>query len=753
MQLEILKNRFLAIVSPSLPNEWEVEDVLAHLLGLSDGNVDSLFQQIAVIWPVSHSLCFAYLQEGAKCIVLMPGDLLGEWSRQILGCYEAGGLLAARNFMADPEKHFLGPLDGRCGARLTSLSERLQLYLCGVFGRRIELGVSKVPTTNIDRVFVPENIDIFTTEADNKLLYKLIVSLQWAHVESRVFEDSLELGHRGDGHVTRWLNTFSRPQEAKELFGVLQFVKSFWLLVDVFPGLIRRATPLCSDLIEAISAQGGSVSYCNMLKSVLQYSVTGLSKSGSNRRYLDDLLKVVLERLRSENTFKVFPEFYAYFDALGGTCNFGGLTLLLGRFDFDAAAVAIISRREDQKNAFIALLSMAVQQNMLVKDVANAENKSQQSDSSALVLTDAVAAEQEQPGHEEFLLQNSNAELSSELKALINSIQDDLGELPQAYVQAAAGMAGKGVNDRESHGAVAGFTQCSVSSVGHSYDEWDYRRGGYRSSWCTLYEKTVEAVTSTFVEDTLLKYQGQLHKIRRQFEMLRNQNRYARRRRDGDEIDFDALVDALGDSKAGIVPSDRLFLRLLRDRREISTYFLVDMSYSTEGWVGTALKESLVLIAEAMAIVGDAYAIYGFSGMRRSKSELFTVKKLDEVYGSVVKQRIAGIGPKEYTRMGPPIRHIAKKMLECESRVRLLIVLSDGKPEDYDDYKGKYAIEDTRKALLEARGAGIHVFCITIDKMAHAYLGHMFGRGQFVFVDSVDTLPTKLVKLYRSLTC
>ncbi len=234
--------------------------------------------------------------------------------------------------------------------------------------------------------------------------------------------------------------------------------------------------------------------------------------------------------------------------------------------------------------------------------------------------------------------------------------------------------------------------------------------------------------------------------------MLRNQNRFVRRRRYGDDIDFDALVDALGDRAAGLASSDRLFIRLQRDRREISTCFLVDMSNSTEGWVSTAVKESLVLMTEAMEVVGDPYAIYGFSGMRRSKSEVFPIKEFFEPYNSAVKERIAGIGPKEYTRMGPPIRHMTKKMLESDSRVRLLIVFSDGKPEDYDDYKGKYAIEDTRKAILEARGVGIQVFCITIDKTAHEYLGYMFGRGQFVFIDNVDALPGKLVELYRLLT-
>ena len=751
MQLENLKKRFFTIVSPSLPNEWEVEDVLSHLLDLSEENVESLFEQVAVIWPVSHSLCFAYLLDGVNCIDFIPKELIAEWSRKILGLYETGGLLAARRFMAEPEKLFLGPINGLCGVSFSQVSERMQLYLNGVSGRRIELGVAQVPKTDTNKILVPDFIEIFPAQSDNTLLYKFLVSLQWAHVESRVFQDYLVQKECLTGNVTSFASFFPTSQKAKELFYVLQFVKAYWRLEAILPGLTRSVRSLCLDLVKGLSGQDGAFDYCHLLQSILRYSVE--RSDAVDVAYLDlaDDLESSLERLRDENTFQVLPEVYDRFCGLEGECDFGNFALVLGSFDFDAAAAVIHMRREEEKNMFVVLLADALGQK---KEDENFTSSSviQELEGTSVVLTHDEFIDEKDAVHEEFLIGNGITELSEELKSLIKSIEDDIGELPEAYVQAAAGMAGKGVNNREPLQMGDSRGNDPSGPIGHSYDEWDYRRGGYRSSWCTLYEKSVSPVTSTFIDDTLRKYKGQLHKIRRQFEMLRNQNRFVRRRRYGDDIDFDALVDALGDAKAGIVPSDRLFLRLLRNKREISTYFLVDMSNSTEGWVGTAVKESLILMAEAMDIVGDPYAIYGFSGMRRSKSEVFVVKELQEPYNNLIKERITGIAPKEYTRMGPPIRHMTKKMLESDSRVRLLIIFSDGKPEDYDDYKGKYAIEDTRKALLEVRGAGIHVFCVTIDKTAHEYLGHMFGRGQFVFVDNVDSLPGKLVELYRLLT-
>jgi nitric oxide reductase NorD protein len=176
------------------------------------------------------------------------------------------------------------------------------------------------------------------------------------------------------------------------------------------------------------------------------------------------------------------------------------------------------------------------------------------------------------------------------------------------------------------------------------------------------------------------------------------------------------------------------------------------MSSSTEGWVNTALKEALILLCESLEVLGDTYGIYGFSGMRRTRSELFQIKDLAEPYSDEVKGRIAAIAPQEYTRMGPPIRHLTRLLAESDARIRLLITLSDGKPEDYDDYKGDYAIEDTRHALIEAKAQGVHPFCITIDKQAHAYLPHMYGEVNYICIDEVKKLPNRIPEIYRGLT-
>lgn len=345
-------------------------------------------------------------------------------------------------------------------------------------------------------------------------------------------------------------------------------------------------------------------------------------------------------------------------------------------------------------------------------------------------------------------IDNEQVELDDELRQLASTIVSDLGYLPEQYVSSAAGLAGKGY----AAFATADSGKGSELVAPVTYDEWDYRRNDFRKNWCNLLEKEIPLTSSSFYPLTREKYHGQIVRLRYQFEMMRTSERFVRRQRDGDDIDLDALIESVTDSRAGFAPSDRLFVRLKRDERDIAVLFLIDMSNSTQGWVNEAIKESLVLLCEALQVVGDRYGIYGFSGMRRLRSEFFHIKHLDEHYDEIVKQRISSIAPREYTRMGPALRHATTLLKGVDARVRLLITLSDGKPEDYDDYKGEYAIEDTRHALIEAKAVGIHPFCITVDRHAQEYIGHMYGSVNYIQIDDVKKLPHKMPEIYRVLT-
>lgn len=747
MELSEQKKRFYDIVSPSRPNTWEVDEIFEQLAELDEATMEALLSHVGAIWPVSHSLCFAYLANGVKALGLFSIEQLGEWVRQILGLYEKKGLLGARQFMADVDRLFLGPMRGEAGVTFEEISARMVHYLRGISGHSFNFAVAQLPSTDTRTIFLPESLDIFPAKQNNIFFYKFLVTLQWAHIESRIFSEAVGLDNAAQNYFSRYPDR----QLSIDLFSVVQFIKVFRFLELELPGLIRQGRELCIRLIKNIASGGAEKEKCVALQNLLTECVLLGGRTEISPLWTKNTCSEKYNDPCGLETFDVLPDLYATFSGLSGSYTLGPAAFLLGEFDFSRAGETIRIRREEEKWKFVGMLAgFLEQQGVLQNEEVGDGNIPSSLHDNILLLIQKTQGDKSSKRKDAILLDNEGLEVPKELAALVRGIEYDLGALPEAYVQAAVGQAGRGVNRQEgsSPEEVASFTQMNV----HIYNEWDYRRAGYRVDWCSLTEKTLNPVRSGFVSGTLQKYQPQLNKLRRQFEMLRTQDRFIRRRRHGDDIDLDALIEALGDTRAGLSPSDRLFVQLLRDERDIAAMFLVDMSNSTEGWVGEAVKEALVLLAEALEVVGDSYGIYGFSGMRRSRSELYHIKHLDEPYGALVQGRIAAIGPKDYTRMGPPIRHLTKKLQHTQNSVRLLLVISDGKPEDYDDYKGQYAIEDTRKALLEARGCGVFCFCITIDKSAHDYLAHMFGRGNYIFVDEVSSLPAKMAEMYRLLT-
>ncbi len=353
------------------------------------------------------------------------------------------------------------------------------------------------------------------------------------------------------------------------------------------------------------------------------------------------------------DSIESMPEIYALLDDITGEYESVDFLPLLGRLTFREARKGIEERRQEEKDTFIGLLAKFFSQNSRDDETGSFGNENNENtDSVRLVFS---SGSKEKGASPTVSINNKEIELPEHLSRLVDQITTDLGELPQAYVAAAAGLAGRGLPGGEELAEVN--SEPFMPDV-LQFDEWDYRRVGYRSNWCSVYPKELALTRSNFVSRTRDTYHGLLVKIRHQFEMIRTRDRFARRRRYGDDLDLDALIDSLGDQKAGLSPSERLFVRLLRDERDIATLFLVDMSNSTQGWIGNVIKEALVLLCEAMEVVGDRYGIYGFSGMRRSRCEVFHIKHIDEMYGDEVRERVGAISPREYTRMGPPIRYL-----------------------------------------------------------------------------------------------
>ena len=358
----------------------------------------------------------------------------------------------------------------------------------------------------------------------------------------------------------------------------------------------------------------------------------------------------------------------------------------------------------------------------------------------------------ETPGEANFVLtrEGDSLEPPAAIAQLIESIVQDLGTVPDDYL-IPGGAAPPWDTGAEANAAEDGSDDRHSWPV-HRYDEWDYVRGRYRRDWCALREVDVVPGDPAFVERVYALHGPDITRLKRTFECLRAEKRLLRRQPDGDDIDLDALVEGRADMRAGAELSPLVFTRRQIDERDLAVMIMVDMSGSTKGWINDAEREALVMLCEALNALGDRYAIYGFSGLTRLRCVAFRVKRFEEPYGPAVRARISGMEPQDYTRMGPAIRHLTGLLDRVVARTKLLITLSDGKPEDYSDhYRGRYGIEDTRQALLEAQRLGIKPFCITIDREARDYLPHMYGPANWVVVDDVSRLAARVAEIYRHL--
>ena len=229
---------------------------------------------------------------------------------------------------------------------------------------------------------------------------------------------------------------------------------------------------------------------------------------------------------------------------------------------------------------------------------------------------------------------------------------------------------------------------------------------------------------------------------------------------DGDELDIDRLIEATVDRRMGVEPTDRLYTQRHRQERDVAVAFLLDLSSSTnESADGSPRriidveKEALIVAAEALNALGDRFAIWGFSGYGRDNVSFFVAKEFEDPWDDRARERIGRMTFKMENRDGAAIRHATRKLVDAPARVRLLFLLSDGRPLDCgcDHYFDRYAQEDTRVALREARKAGVHPFCITVDPTGPQYLARMYGEVAYTVIDRVEALPSRLLAVYRKL--
>jgi len=291
---------------------------------------------------------------------------------------------------------------------------------------------------------------------------------------------------------------------------------------------------------------------------------------------------------------------------------------------------------------------------------------------------------------------------------------------------------------------------------GIAYPEWDAEAGGYRKPGAWVRIAPTAPGDGEWARQILRAHGSTVRRLREEFERLRARRQRLTAQRDGEELDLGACVRALVDVRTGHTVSDRLYAAVRPARRELSILLLVDISGSTTEHVNRVRiidveMEALLLASEAFDALGDRFAVLTFSGKGAGNVRMRVVKDFGERNGDAVRGRVAALRPEGYTRMGAAIRHASDLLSREGARHRLLLIISDGKPNDEDHYQGPYAVEDTRQAVAEARAAGIFPFCVTVDQKGGAYLQRIFGAAGHMILHRPEHLPLALLKVVRGL--
>ena len=312
----------------------------------------------------------------------------------------------------------------------------------------------------------------------------------------------------------------------------------------------------------------------------------------------------------------------------------------------------------------------------------------------------------------------------------------------------------------------------TTADLRYIYDEWDYEIEDYRLHWCELREIAVEGDEGGFFSRALMTHADLIRSIKRDFQRLRPRMYHqVKGLEDGEEIDLNATVKARIDRLLGNSPSTKLYSARQLIERDVAVLFLLDVSASTAGQLVTdqtaqpatarqsnppiidIVKEAVTLLAVALEEIGDTYAIYGFSSNGRYDVEVYPVKTFRDPLSAEVQGRIGGLTSRGGTRMGTAVRHAIRTMKELSSRTKLLVLLSDGYPEDAGYGKPvtppTYGLRDTAMALREAERSGIMPFCLTVDKGGHDYLREMCASSRYMVIEDLLSLPRELPKIYQ----
>ncbi len=698
-------------LEPFFFDPWTVEEVAGFVQSQQPEWREYVLEWVKSIAKTQPELAFQYAKRVASALQQIGRQGAEQWLQSALDTYFSKGLYPANQVIKNLDDFIAQYHLSQKGALLNDVKSVLENFLHGLNGRQLNIKPHDRLYTDTETIFLPEVLCKYDDNKQNFNLYKAMAVHQWAQTWYGTWRIDIQQA----------LQAFAFPKRALTLFHQLETVRLNACLQRDFPGLHRQmkcfeSQPLTAQfspqIVAALSHQDADANTSLRCLHQIHARPPGIHSPDYAGELLPDRVRAVIDArmLKEKDLFRLMLAKMA--DEMGYE---------------DYPQTAEEAEQADQG------------------ETANAQFKAHP----------VADPDQQQGVSYELELDGKPAIPDAETQGLIDSIIQDHGEIPEDYLVAAGSGAYHAwqAQQQQEEDPDEVWKGTYHEKGAFLYDEWDCTRQAHRKNWCALREKEVKPdYDSDFFHHTLNKYKGLNKTLRRSFEAMRDENKIMKRQPDGENLDIDALVGALADVRSGMELSSRIYTHAHRAERNIAVIFMIDMSGSTRGWINTAQREALVLLCEALQSLGDRYAIYGFSGMTRKRCELYRIKTFDDAYDDEIRARIAAIEAQDYTRMGVTIRHLTHLFRDVQARTKLLITLSDGKPDDYDSYHGEYGIEDTRMSLFEARLEGIHPFCITIDEEARDYLPHLYGHANYIVIDDVKKLPYKISDIYRKLT-
>ena len=676
------------------------ESVIQHLTQFDIQTQDTLLGFIKKAAETNSGLGFQFSNRLQKAIDLMEIDTIELWLDQAIDVFDSKGLYGAVSVLDELETIAHHAKQKITGISFEEVCNMLEHFVMGLNGRRLKIETDKKTYTDTDCIFLPGIINRFAEKDDNFQLYKCMVVLLWAQNWFGTWREN----------ITDIFLQHENPARAQEWFHVLEMIRLDHKIKHELPGIHRQMQRLC-ELSDH--------------PKVCDIAIEGFETAISYKSNAGDTLELI------NQVYHLEPPSLNYY---------------AGCFQADKVELVREIRRIKEKDLFRKAIAHILEEKTKKK-------ASELSEDEKRAVSAVKEPDPDMPDGFSYRLELDGQSIDPPdgVESLISSIIQDMGDIPEDYL-VAAGDGNYKVIQEKSNDEENVWAGTYHEEGAYLHKEWDYRRKRYKKNWCALREVKLTAGNTKFVDETLTKYTGLVKNLRRTFEILRGEDKTLKKQPYGDDIDIDALVEGWADVASGMEMPENIFTKMHKEERNIAVIFMVDMSGSTKGWINDAERESLVLLSEALETLGDRYAIYGFTGNTRKRCEVYPVKTFDQPYDDKTKGRIANISPQDYTRLGVFIRHFNQMFEKVEAKTKILITLSDGKPEDYDGYRGEYGIEDTRVALLESRQQGVHPFCITIDKEGRDYLKTMYGNASYVVIDDVQQLPLKVADIYRHIT-